>query len=144
MENSVIEILLIEDDHDDAEFTIHALRKNNLANNLRHIDNGEEALDFLYDSRNASPKIILLDLRMPRVDGIQILRKLKSDREKSQIPVIVMVSSMDGKNYVESFKVRADAYITKPMDFKKFFNAIADLGLTWTILSTPEFKGQQV
>jgi two-component system response regulator len=144
MENSVIEILLIEDDHDDAEFTIHALRKNNLANNLRHIDNGEEALEFLYNSGNLSPKIILLDLRMPRVDGIQILKRLKNDPEKKNIPVIVMVSSIDGKNYVESFKIRADAYISKPLDFKKFFDAIAGLGLTWTILSTPELKGQQV
>jgi two-component system response regulator len=143
MENSVIEILLIEDDQDDAEFTIHALRKNNLANNLRHIDNGEEALEFLYNSGNRTPKIILLDLRMPRIDGIQILKRLKNDPEKKSIPVIVMVSSLDGKSYVESFKVRADAYISKPLDFKKFFNAIAELGLTWTILSTPELRGQQ-
>jgi two-component system response regulator len=144
MENSVIEILLIEDDHDDAEFAIHALRKNNLANNLRHIDNGEEALEFLYNSGNIAPKIILLDLRMPRVDGIQILKRLKSDPEKKNIPVIVMVSSIDGKNYVESFKVKADAYILKPLDFKKFFDAIAELRLTWTILSAPELKSQQV
>jgi two-component system response regulator len=143
MENSVIEILLIEDDQDDAEFTIHALRKNNLANNLRHIDNGEEALEFLYNSGNRTPKIILLDLRMPRIDGIQILKRLKNDPEKKNIPVIVMVSSHDGKSYVESFKVKADAYISKPLDFKKFFNAIAELGLTWTILSTPELRGQQ-
>ncbi len=140
MEKSAIEILLIEDDHDDAEFVIHALRKNNLANNLRHIDNGEEALEFLYNSSNASPTIILLDLRMPRVDGIQILKRLKNDPEKKKIPVIVMISSMDGKNYVESFHVKGDAYIAKPLDFKKFFSAISEVGLTWTILSAADLK----
>jgi two-component system, response regulator len=137
MENRVIEILLIEDDPDDAELTIHALKKNNLVNNLLHIDEGEKALEFLYARDSSVPKLILLDLRMPRVDGIQILRKLKADPDKCQIPVIAMISSREGKNYVESFQLKADAYISKPVDFKKFFTAISDLGLTWTIVNTP-------
>ena len=137
MENRVIEILLIEDDPDDAELTIHALKKNNLVNNLLHIDEGEKALEFLYARDASVPKLILLDLRMPRVDGIQILRKLKADPERCHIPVIAMVSSREGKSYVESFQLKADAYISKPVDFKKFFAAISDLGLTWTIVDSP-------
>jgi two-component system response regulator len=136
MDNSVIEILLIEDDPDDAELTIHALKKHNLVNHLLHIDDGEKALQFLYSEKNNVPKLILLDLRMPRVDGIQILKKLKNDPEKRDIPVIVLVSSRDGKSYVESFQLQADAYIVKPVDFKKFFRAIADIGLVWKIVDS--------
>jgi two-component system response regulator len=137
MENRVIEILLIEDDHDDAEMTVHALKKHNLVNNLLHIDEGEKALDFLYAEENDAPKLILLDLKMPRVDGIQILRKLKGDPAKRDIPVIALVSSKEGKNYVESFQLKADAYMVKPVDFKKFFTAISDIGLTWKIVDSP-------
>lgn len=137
MDNGVIEILLIEDDPDDAELTIHALKKHNLVNHLYHIDDGEKALDYLYRAGNEMPKLILLDLRMPRVDGIQILKKLKSDPDKKHIPVVAMISSRDGRQYVESHHVRADAYIVKPVDFKKFFGAIADVGLTWKIINTP-------
>lgn len=133
--NNVIEILLIEDDLDDAELTIHALKKQNLANQLVHIDDGQRALDFLYNRENQNPKLILLDLKMPRVDGIQILKRLKADRERKDIPVIALVSSREGKSYVESFQVSADAYMSKPVDLKKFVKAIADIGLTWTIVN---------
>jgi two-component system, response regulator len=136
MDNRVIEILLIEDDPDDAEMTVHALKKHNLVNNLLHIDEGEKALDFLYAEGNNAPKLILLDLKMPRVDGIQILRKLKGDPAKCNIPVIALLSSKEGKNYVESFHLKADAYIVKPVDFKKFFAAISDIGLTWKIVDS--------
>ncbi len=138
--SSVIEILLIEDDPDDAELAIHALRKNNLVNNLVHIDEGEKAMKFLFSSTESSPRLILLDLRMPKVDGIQILKKLKEDPEKRHIPVIVLLSSKEGKSYVESFRVTADAYILKPVDFKKFLAAIADIGLVWKIVNTPIYE----
>jgi two-component system, response regulator len=137
MDKSVIEILLIEDDPDDAELTIHTLKKNNLVNHLYHIDDGEKALDYLYRVGNEMPKLILLDLRMPRVDGIEILKILKNDEDKKHIPVVAMISSRDGRQYVESHNVKADAYIVKPVDFKKFFAAIADIGLTWKIINTP-------
>lgn len=136
MENRVIEILLIEDDPDDAELTIYALKKHNLVNHLHHIDDGGKALDFLYASEDNIPKLILLDLRMPGVDGVAILRKLKSDPEKKRIPVVALLSSKEGKNYLESFQLKADAYIVKPVDFKKFFAAISDLGLTWKIIDS--------
>ncbi len=134
--NSVIEILLIEDDPDDAELTIHALKRHHVVNNLLHIDEGEKALEYLY-SHAENPKLILLDLRMPKVDGLQILKKLKSDPEKRHIPIVVMISSRDGKNYVEAHGLKADGYITKPVDFKKFFMSMAEMGLTWKIVNSP-------
>lgn len=136
MENRVIEILLIEDDPDDAELTIHALKKYNLVNHLHHIDDGEKAIEFLFDSVDNTPKLILLDLRMPRVDGVTVLRKLKSDPDRKSIPVVALLSSKEGKNYVESFQLKADAYIVKPVDFKKFFTAISEIGLTWKIIDS--------
>lgn len=137
MDNRILEILLIDDDPDDAELTILTLKKHNIANHIHHIDDGERALEFLYSNENPTPRLILLDLRMPRVDGIQILRALKQDSEKKNIPVIVLISSREGKNYVESHQLRGDAYIVKPVDFKKFLTAISDLGLSWKILDSP-------
>ncbi len=132
-----IEILLVEDDADDAELTIHALKKHHLVNHLLHIDDGEKALQYLYAPTNNLPKLILLDLRMPRVDGIQILRTLKADENKKDIPVVCLVSSREGRGYVESFELKADAYIVKPLDFKKFFTAMSEIGLMWKIIDTP-------
>jgi two-component system, response regulator len=129
-----IEILLIEDDADDAELTVHTLRKNKLANTLLHIDEGEKALQYLYSPENNLPKVILLDLRMPKVDGIQILQKLKGDPSKQHIPVVVMLSSKEGKNYVESFHLKADAYVIKPLDFKKFIIAMSEIGIVWKLV----------
>jgi two-component system, response regulator len=136
MDTGVIEILLVEDDADDAELTIHALKKHNLVNNLCHIDDGEKALEYLYSSHHEMPRLILLDLRMPRVDGIQILKKIKSDPNKCDIPVVALISSKDGRQYVESHQVKADGYIIKPVDFKKFLNAMAEVGLTWKIVNS--------
>jgi two-component system response regulator len=136
MGNGVIDILLIEDDPDDAELTIHALRKHRLAASLVHVDDGEKALEYLFSDSENLPRLILLDLRMPRVDGIQILRALKSDETRRSIPVVAMLSSRDGKSYVESFQLRADAYLVKPLDYKKFFAALTDLGMHWNLADT--------
>ena len=130
------EILLIEDDADDAELTIHALKKHHLANPIVHIDDGEKALDFLF-SDGQRPTLILLDLKMPRVDGIEILRKLKSDPMKKAIPVIVLISSKEGRNYVESFHLKADAYMIKPVDYKQFTAAVSQIGIGSLIVSEP-------
>lgn len=135
MENRVFEILLIEDDADDAELTIHALKKYNLANHILHIDDGEKALDFLY-TPNQNPTLILLDLKLPRVDGIQILRKLKNDPEKQNIPVVALISSKEGKDYLESFDIKADAYMVKPVDYKQFCTAVSAIGIMSMILSS--------
>jgi two-component system response regulator len=127
------EILLIDDDAEDAELTIFALRKSHLANPIVHIDDGEKALDFLFGPHE-SPTLILLDLKMPRVDGIQILQKLKGDPDRKQIPVIAMLSSKEGKRYLESFEVKADSYIIKPVDQKQFLAAVAELGINTMIV----------
>lgn len=128
MDSNVAQILLIEDDSDDAELTIHALKKHNLVNPIIHIDDGEKALDFLF-SEQPKPSLILLDLKMPKVDGIQILRRLKADPEKQAIPVVALISSKEGKNYLESFDLKADAYMIKPVDYKQFSAAVEHIGI---------------
>jgi len=127
--NIEVKILLIEDDSDDAELTIHALKKHNLANPIIHIDDGEKALEFLF-GENQKPSLILLDLKMPRVDGIQILRKLKADPDRQSIPVVALISSKEGINYLESFDVKADAYMIKPVDYTQFTAAVAQIGIS--------------
>ena len=139
MENRLFEILLIEDDADDAELTIHALKKHTGANRILHIDDGEKALDFLFQHGN-KPSLILLDLKMPRVDGIQILRRLKSDPEKHDIPVVALISSKEGKKYLESFDIKADAYMIKPVDYKQFSAALSDIGIPPVTADSPEGK----
>jgi two-component system, response regulator len=136
MDNRVFKILLIEDDADDAELTIHALKKYHLANPIHHIDDGEKALEYLFGP-DQQPSLILLDLKMPRVDGIQILRRLKDDPEKKNIPVVALISSKEGKSYLESFDLKADAYMIKPVDYKQFCAAVTDIGIASVILTAP-------
>ena len=136
MKNQIPALLLIEDDPDDAELTIVTLRKYNLVNPIVHIDDGEKALDFLFGP-DENPGLVLLDLKMPRVDGIHILKKLKSDPKKKDIPVIALISSKEGRNYVKSFDVEADSYIIKPVDHKQFFSAVSEMGLKSRIMTAP-------
>jgi two-component system response regulator len=126
--NRLSQILLIEDDADDAELTIYALRKHHLATPILHIDDGEKALEFLFSSA-PMPSLILLDLKLPRVDGIQILRRLRDDPERHNIPVIALISSKEGRNYLESFSLSADAYMINPVDYKQFSEAVARIGI---------------
>jgi two-component system response regulator len=135
MHNSV-EILLVEDNPDDAGLTIHALKKHNLANNLLHLLDGEEALSYLFSPNLSSiPKVILLDLKMPKVDGIEVLRRIKSDNRLKVIPVVVLTSSKEDRDIVESYKLGVNAYIVKPVDFEKFVKAISEIGLFWLLLN---------
>jgi two-component system response regulator len=136
MTDRQFQILLIEDDADDAELTLHALRKLKLSRPIVHIDDGEKALELLFGPQ-PSPSLILLDLKMPRVDGIQILRKLKEDPEKSKIPVVALISSREGRSYVESFDLRADAYMIKPVDFSQFAAAIDHIGIRAQVFTRP-------
>jgi two-component system response regulator len=136
--NNLVEILLIEDNPDDAGLTIRALKKHNLANNLLHLHDGEEALNFLYSEQNKGiPKVILLDLKMPKVDGIEVLRKIKSDEQKRIIPVVVLTSSKEERDIVESYKLGVNAYIVKPVDFDKFVKAVSEIGFFWLLLNEP-------
>jgi len=135
---NAVEILLIEDNPDDAGLTIHALKKHNLANNLLHLNDGEEALEYLFSNEITSiPKVILLDLKMPKVDGIEVLRRLKSDERRKIIPVVVLTSSREDRDILESYKLGVNAYIVKPVDFDKFVKAISEIGFFWLLLNQP-------
>jgi len=136
--DEAVDILLVEDNPDDAGLTIRALRKNKLANNLVHLTDGEEALNFLFgEGKNNMPKLILLDLKMPKVDGIEVLRRIKADAQKRVIPVVILTSSKEERDIVESYKLGVNAYIVKPVDFEKFVKAVSDLGLFWLVLNQP-------
>lgn len=137
-----IEILFIEDNHHEAELAIRSLKKHNLANTLKHIDDGADALDFIfckgiYSSRENSPhpKLIILDLKLPKVDGLEILRQLKADEQTRLIPVVVLTSSQEERDVVESYRLGVNSYIVKPVNFETFTAAVADLGLYWFILN---------
>jgi len=135
-----VEILLVEDNISDAELTIRALKKNNLANKLVHVEDGQEALDFIfaegaYSNRKISdtPKIILLDLKMPRINGIQVLKKIKSDERTKIIPVIVLTSSKEDPDILECYRLGVNSYVVKPVGFENFLRAVSELGLYWMI-----------
>lgn len=140
MEHTEIEILLIEDNPEEAELTIRSLRKQNLANRLLHIDDGAEALDVIFskgkyaDNKNPlHPKLILLDLKLPRVDGLEILRQIKSDEQTKLIPVVVLTSSKEETDIIESYRLGVNSYIVKPVNFDSFTKAVSELGLYWVI-----------
>lgn len=130
-----MEVLLIEDNPDDAELTIRVLKKHHLANNLVHLHDGEEALNFLFSKNNNIPKLILLDLKMPKVDGIEVLRKIKSDDQKKLIPIVILTSSKEERDIIESYQLGVNAYVVKPVEFEKFVEAVAQLGLFWLLLN---------
>jgi two-component system, response regulator len=133
--NLAVEVLLIEDNPDDAELTIRVLNKHHLANNLVHLHDGEEALNFLFSTNNNTPKLILLDLKMPKVDGIEVLRKIKGDQHKKMIPVVILTSSKEERDIIESYQLGVNAYVVKPVEFEKFVEAVAQLGLFWLLLN---------
>lgn len=140
--NHEVEILLVEDNSNDAELTIRALKKNHLANKLVHLRDGAEALDFLfaegeYTGRQVEngPKVILLDLKMPRVNGIEVLRRLKADPRTSLILVVVLTSSKEDPDIQECYKLGVNSYVVKPVEFEAFMKAVSDLGLYWMILN---------
>ena len=136
--NIPVEVLLIEDNPDDAELTIRVLKKHNLANNLVHLRDGEAALNFLFaEGSNNIPRLILLDLKMPKVDGIEVLSKIKNDEQKKLIPVVILTSSKEERDVIESYKLGVNAYVVKPVEFEKFVEAVAKLGLFWLLLNQP-------
>jgi CheY-like chemotaxis protein len=139
-----IEILFAEDSLDDATLTIRALKKSGFTNKLYHVKDGAEALDFLYckgiyATRDIveRPKLILLDLKMPKISGLQVLEKIKSDPTLKSIPVVILTSSKENPDIEKSYSLGANSYIVKPVDSDNFFNAIKDIGLYWMILSQP-------
>lgn len=144
MNTDQIEIVLIEDNPDDANLTIRALKKQNLANKLIHLKDGEEALDFFYGRGayagrdiNNMPKVVLLDLKMPKVNGLEVLAKIKSDETTKSIPVVVLTSSAEDPDIEKSYQLGANSYIVKPVKFDDFTKAVADLGMYWMVLNKP-------
>ena len=144
MQNSEVEILLVEDDLDDAEMTILAMRKNNLANKLIHMKDGEEALDFLFGTGkfigrdvNLKPRLILLDLKMPKVDGMEVLERVKLNKATKKIPVVILTSSKEDPDVDRCYKLGANAYIVNPVEFDSFLKAVSELGMYWMLLNHP-------
>jgi two-component system response regulator len=145
--NSAVEILLVEDNTSDAELTMHALKKSKIANNIIHLDDGAAALDFLfgkgeYEGRDISnkPKLILLDLKMPKVDGMEVLKIIKEDELTKEIPVVVLTSSKENPDIKASYALGANSYIVKPVEFDGFSKAVAELGLYWLLFNQPPVK----
>ncbi len=144
MENTEVEILLIEDNMNDAELAIRALKKSNIVNQLIHLKDGEQALNFLFGKGefagrniNNKPKVILLDLKMPKIDGIEVLRKIKSDELTNKIPVVVLTSSKEHPDIDICYKLGVNSYIVKPVEFESFSKAVAELGMYWVLFNQP-------
>ncbi|MFD2146040.1 response regulator [Mucilaginibacter antarcticus] len=144
MNGKEVEILLVEDNIHDAELTIRSLKKVNLANNIVHVIDGEQALDFVFgkgefEGRQVTdkPKLILLDIKMPKVDGIEVLRQLKSDPVTKTIPVVIMTSSREEQDIITSYDLGVNSYVVKPVNFDAFAKAISDLGLFWLVINQP-------
>ncbi len=141
MGNEALEIILIEDNSADVELTLRALRKNRITNRVRVLKDGEEALDFLlmrgkYKTRNEiRPKLILLDLKLPKVDGLEVLRTIKEHPKLKIIPVVVLTSSRQESDLLKSYHLGANSYIVKPVDFEQFVQAIRELGLYWLLIN---------
>jgi two-component system, response regulator len=139
-----IEILLVDDSNDDVELTIHALRSENLANRVFVVRDGEEALDFLFCSGSYSgrsfehpPKLVLLDLKLPKVDGLQVLKQIKSDARTRNICVVLMTSSREERDMVEGYNLGANSYLQKPVDFNDFRKMVKAAGLYWMGINRP-------
>ncbi len=139
-----LEILLVEDNPNDAELAIRALKKHNLANNLIHVTDGQAALDYLLGTGihhgrdvHQHPKVVLLDLKLPKLDGIEVLRQVRADERTKLVPIVIMTTSREDRDVVESYKLGANSYIVKPVDFENFSEAVSNLGLYWLLLNEP-------
>jgi DNA-binding response OmpR family regulator len=141
--NELGRILIVEDDPKDLELTLTALEEYNLANEVVVTRDGEEALDYLYCRGNFkmssgdNPAVIMLDLKLPKVNGFEVLQQIKSDEKLKMIPVVVLTSSREDKDMVASYKLGVNAYVVKPVDFHEFVNAIKELGVFWAVINEP-------
>jgi len=141
--NKLGRILLVEDDPKDVELTLTALEDYNLANEVIVARDGEEALEYLYSRgkfktrSNDNPSVMLLDLKLPKVDGLEVLKQIKSEEKLRMIPVVVLTSSKEEKDMVASYKLGVNAYVVKPVDFHEFVNAIKELGVFWAVINEP-------
>ncbi len=144
MTEGAVEILLVEDNPNDVELTLHALNQNHISNRIHVVRDGVEALEFIfctgaYAERNIqeTPKVILLDLKLPKVDGLEVLQRIKEDPRIRATPVVVLTSSREERDLVESYRLGVNSYIVKPVNFKKFTEAVQQMGLYWLLLNRP-------
>ena len=141
---NAVEILLVEDNSRDADLTIRALKKKNLANHLFHVEDGAEALDFMFGRgqyaehrANQLPKVILLDLKLPKVDGLEVLRALRADERTHKVPIVIVTSSNQDPDIQTAYGLGANSYVIKPVDFENFFEAMTALGYYWLLVNAP-------
>jgi len=137
-----VEILLVEDNPNDVELTLRALQKQNLSNKVFVVKDGAEALDFMFASGpyahrkvDKRPRVVLLDLKLPKVDGLEVLRRIKTDSRTSHIPVVMLTSSQEERDVVDSYNLGVNSYIVKPVDFSNFVHAVSEVGIYWGILN---------
>jgi two-component system response regulator len=133
----MINILLVEDSLEDAKLIIRALGQIPNPNKIHHVEDGQEALDFLFDDTKPTPQLIIMDLKMPRVDGLEVLKVLKKDEAKRVIPVVMLTSSKEERDVLNSYKLGVNAYIVKPVDFKEFIETVNRLGSFWLKVNQP-------
>ena len=136
---NIIDILLVEDSDEDAELTIRSLKRYNIGNNIVRLQDGEEALTYLFEGDKGSikenPRLILLDLKMPKVDGLEVLREIRTNERTKFIPVVMLTSSKEERDIVESYKYGVNSYIVKPVDFNSFMSAVSEIGKYWLMLN---------
>jgi two-component system response regulator len=143
-ETHEVEILLVEDNQDDLDMTLRALRKANLTNHIHAVRDGAEAVDFIFCQGafagrkfESPPKVILLDLKLPKIDGMDVLKRIKSDPRTKMIPVVVLTSSKEQKDVIESYNLGVNSYMVKPVNFEGFAATVKDLGMYWLLLNQP-------
>ena len=144
MTTTDVEILLVEDNPRDVEMTLRALKKHNMANKVHVVTDGAEAMDFIFTrgayahtDKNQVPKVVFLDLKLPKVSGLEVLRAIKGDERTRSIPVVVLTSSQEEKDMVESYLLGVNSYVVKPLDFDNFVEAIGQIGLYWLVINKP-------
>lgn len=140
--NRTVEILLVEDSDQDAELAMRALEKKNITNNIVRLKNGEEALNFIFAKGEFSnrsiqnqPKVVLLDLKMPKVDGLEVLKEVRENDETKDLPIVILTSSKEEEDLVKSYKLGVNSFIVKPVEFDSFTNAVAEIGMYWVLLN---------
>jgi len=141
--DKLVEILLVEDSPSDVQLTLHALARNNLANRIHVVRDGAEALDFLFSTgpyaerTQRNPRVVLLDLKLPLIDGLEVLRRMKAEPRTRTIPVVVLTSSREERDIVDSYQLGVNSYIVKPVDFEQFTESVRQLGFYWALLNQP-------
>ena len=135
---SIVDLLLVEDNPSDVELTLHALRKYNITNTVKVVRDGAEAIEFLFGPESSRlPKLVLLDLKLPKLDGLEVLQRIRDDPRTRNLPVVILSTSREERDVVESYRLYANSYIVKPVDFEQFTETVRVLGMYWLLLNQP-------